>query len=322
MTHLVQALRVAGIEARPAGDELRICCPSCGDVKYKLYINPTKRVSFCFRCQRSYNLEGLRILLGLREPQLSVEIDDAIRALRALQEEPSNGCEERWADWPREAVPAWTVTAAKTYLRKRGIGLATMQAYAMHYCPTGPFEGRILIPVFGPQGRFQYFAGRAIDDRKPTWRYPANVPRSHVLFPGDRRLLTGSLQEPRVLVEGMFDAIHLEGLAQAMGGLLLSPEQVRVLHQDGVEAIAFLYDADVMRPTHPAHAKLMERVHALTAEFRVKLVVLREGDPDEYPVPTLRKWIRATPWLQSPEAAGAAVAAMQGRAESDEERRR
>ena len=149
------------------------------------------------------------------------------------------------------------------------------------------FRGRIIFPIFSPNGRVIAFGGRIMEKTENAAKY-LNSPES-VIY-SKRRSLYGlyhSKEEIRrldkaILVEGYMDLISLfqSGVKNvvASSGTALTEEQVKMLSRYTKNIVVF-YDAD------PAGVKASLRSIELLVrqDFDVKIAELPKGeDPDSF----------------------------------------
>ena len=210
---------------------------------------------------------------------------------------------------------------AREYLKNRYIKLQTQKIFGIGYAPYGwdnflvhakenkidltktkllglidlndkgeyydKYRGRIIFPIFSPNGRVIAFGGRILTNQENTAKY-LNSPESPVY--SKRRSLYGlyhSKDEIRkidraILVEGYLDLISLyqAGVKNvvASSGTSLTDEQVQLLSRF-TKNIIILFDAD------PAgqKASLRSIEILLKQDFEVKVITLPKGeDPDSY----------------------------------------
>ncbi len=149
------------------------------------------------------------------------------------------------------------------------------------------FRGRIIFPIFSPNGRVIAFGGRLLENQDNAAKY-LNSPESQIY--SKRRSLYGlfhSKDEIRklnraILVEGYIDLVSLyqAGIKNvvASSGTSLTEEQVQLLSRF-TKNIIILFDAD------PAgqKASLRSIEILLKQDFEVKVVALPKGeDPDSF----------------------------------------
>lgn len=149
------------------------------------------------------------------------------------------------------------------------------------------FRGRIIFPIFSPNGRIIAFGGRILENRENTAKY-LNSPESAIYL--KRRSLYGlyhSKEEIRrldkaILVEGYMDLISLyqNGIKNvvASSGTSLTEDQVQLLSRF-TKNIIVLFDADAAGQK----ASLRSIEILLKQDFEVKVVSLPQGeDPDSF----------------------------------------
>jgi len=210
---------------------------------------------------------------------------------------------------------------AREYLKKRNIKQPTQKTFGIGYAPYGwdnflahakenktdltkakllglidindkgeyydKFRGRVIFPIFSPNGRVIAFGGRILTNQENTAKY-LNSPESQIY--SKRRSLYGLFHskddirklDRAILVEGYMDLISLyqAGVKNvvASSGTSLTEEQVQLLSRF-TKNIIILFDAD------PAgqKASLRSIEILLKQNFEVKVIALPKGeDPDSY----------------------------------------
>ena len=149
------------------------------------------------------------------------------------------------------------------------------------------FAGRLIFPIFSPNGRVVAFAGRVLDDKDKTAKY-LNSPESLIYIKG--RILYGlsfAKDEIRkldkaILVEGYMDLIslHQNGIKNvvAVSGTALTEEQVQLLSRY-TKNVVLLFDAD----TAGIKASMRSIELLLKKNVEVKIAALPGGeDPDSF----------------------------------------
>jgi len=119
------------------------------------------------------------------------------------------------------------------YLANRGITRETAERFGAGFFPgKGTMSGRIVIPIHNEKGELVSYAGRAIDDSEPKYKFPAGFHKAQVLFNFHRVVKEQNADRPVVLVEGFFDCmrVHEAGFpAVAIMGCSLSGAQEHLL---------------------------------------------------------------------------------------------
>ncbi len=149
------------------------------------------------------------------------------------------------------------------------------------------FSGRIIFPIFSPNGRVVAFAGRIIEKKENSAKY-LNSPESLIYVKG--RILYGlshSKDEIRkldkaILVEGYMDLIslHQSGIKNvvAVSGTALTEEQVQLLSRY-TKNVVLLFDAD----TAGIKASMRSIELLLKKDMEIKIASLPSGeDPDSF----------------------------------------
>jgi DNA primase len=149
------------------------------------------------------------------------------------------------------------------------------------------FAGRLIYPIFSPNGRVVAFAGRILDEREKAAKY-LNSPESSIYVKG--RILYGlsfAKDEIRkldkaILVEGYMDLISLfqAGVKNvvAVSGTALTEEQVQLLSRY-TKNVVLLFDAD----TAGIKASMRSIELLLKRDIEVKIATLPGGeDPDSF----------------------------------------
>ena len=149
------------------------------------------------------------------------------------------------------------------------------------------FSGRIIFPIFSPNGRVVAFAGRILDDKEKSAKY-LNSPESLVYIKG--RTLYGLSHakddirklDKAILVEGYMDLISLyqNGAKNvvAVSCTALTDDQVQLLSRY-TKNVVLLFDSD----TAGIKASMRSIELLLKRDMEVKIVSLPEGeDPDSF----------------------------------------
>lgn len=209
---------------------------------------------------------------------------------------------------------------AREYFKRRSIKPQTQRVFGLGYAPTGwdnflltakekkidlqkakmlglldtkdeggyydKFRGRIIFPIFSPNGRVIAFGGRVLEkDAMPKY---LNSPESMIYL--KRKSLYGLYhakdeirkQDKAILVEGYMDVISLyqHGIKNviASSGTALTDDQVKLLSRF-TKNIVVIFDADIAGQK----ASLRSIEVLLKNDFDLKVVSLPEGeDPDSF----------------------------------------
>lgn len=210
---------------------------------------------------------------------------------------------------------------ARQYFEKRSIKIQTMRAFGLGYAFPGweffvnfardknidleravqlgligssndgrlfdKFSGRIIFPIFSPNGRVIAFAGRILENKEGTAKY-LNSPESQIYYKG--KILYGLSHakdeirriDKAILVEGYMDLISLyqNGIRNvvAVSGTALTEDQVLLLSRY-TKNVVLLFDSD----TAGIKASMRSIEILLRRDFEIRIVSLPPGeDPDSY----------------------------------------
>lgn len=210
---------------------------------------------------------------------------------------------------------------ARKYFEDRKIKPQTLRAFGLGYCPDhwdstvnflnknnidlekaldlgvigksekgklyDKFAGRMIFPIFSPNGRVIGFGGRIFDSREGAAKY-LNSPESKIYHKG--RTLYGlshgkddiRRQDLAIVVEGYMDLIslHQHGIKNvvAVSGTAFTDEQVQLLSRYTKNTV-LLFDAD----TAGVKASMRSIEILLKQNMNIKIATLPKGeDPDSY----------------------------------------
>ncbi len=149
------------------------------------------------------------------------------------------------------------------------------------------YSGRIIFPIFSPNGRVVGFGGRILEKRDNAAKY-LNSPESVIYYKGKTLYgLSHSKDEIRrlnkvIMVEGYMDLISLfqAGVKNvvAVSGTALTEDQVILLSRY-TKNVVLLFDAD----NAGIKASMRSIEILLKKDFEIKIVALPKGeDPDSY----------------------------------------
>jgi 5S rRNA maturation endonuclease (ribonuclease M5) len=127
-----------------------------------------------------------------------------------------------------------TDTKFVEYLDRRKI---VIEHYPFYISTHPRYNNRLIIPFYR-QGKIIFWQARTIEDIQPRY-LNCEVPRAAVIFNYDRLFHNADL--PLFVVEGVFDAIHLNGIALAGSGL--TEAKIEILKKTRRDLI-FVIDQD------------------------------------------------------------------------------
>jgi hypothetical protein len=175
------------------------------------------------------------------------------------------------------------------YLDSRGITAETAAAFGVgFYGQAGTMRGRVVIPIHDEAGQLVAYAGRAIDNREPKYRFPAGFKKSLELFNLHRAKATRS--QSVIVVEGFFDCMtmHQAGFQNvvALMGSSLTTRQEETLTRCFQE-VTLMLDGD--RPGREATERIAGQ---LAGKVGVSIVTVPDGtQPDQLTGPAVRGFL-------------------------------
>lgn len=209
-----------------SGGEYLFKCVFCTHHKKKLSVNLNKDKYKCWICERAGSTHRLVKRLGTflqqqRWKELTgvVEVSEFEKIILE-QIVPEAVEKETVLELPSEFTSLCNrnvsvlASSALSYLSKRGIAKEDILRWKLGYCPSGQYEGRIIVPSFNMDGEVNYFVGRSYNKQ---WRKYMNPPESkNIIF----NELMVDWEDDIVLTEGVFDAIKIPNSIPILGSSL------------------------------------------------------------------------------------------------------
>jgi len=245
----------------PAGTEYVFHCKFCDHHKKKLSVNIEKNKYKCWICDTSGN--DIRYLVRRFGARNQLDQWDVLTnrvnlsGFDNLFEEEIEIVEEtiklpdEFVSLANRNVP-YSALIPKQYLRGRGITKEDILKWKIGYCPSGEYEGRIIIPSFNMDGYVNYFVGRSYGDKFPKYKNPPvskNIVFNHLYIDWSKDI---------ILVEGIFDAIVAGDNAIPILGSTLREDGK--LFQEAVKNDTVVYlalDPDMEQKTRKLIQKLL-----------------------------------------------------------------
>lgn len=252
------------------GDELRINCPSCGDTKFKCYVNPSKKAFYCFKCDFNISNKDLFDFVAVTE-----SITRGTALMRLVMDFKPTTPEELDMEEPEpedvQAPPVRYLTSLPKgclpvvaadgdhfweYLKDRGFtkeDLARTNVHCVYQTMSpvidsegklrGNIGGRIVFPIYHNRQLCGWIARKTWtdDDRSPKYLNSPDTDLAKTVWP-----FVPPKSDHVVLVEGIIDALsvnRVEGVsAYACFGKKISLEQIQVLKAWGVKKVTLWFD--------------------------------------------------------------------------------
>lgn len=210
--------------AHKSRDEHLFFCPFCKHHKPKLSVNIEKNVFKCWICDtRSKNIYYLIKRFGTFDQQqewlqITNEVDVRDFELFISGSQTEQKVKQK-IDLPDHFVPLWGSSSLSSqrpinYLKNRGISGSKLLEWKIGYCREGEYRDRIVIPSFDDEGHINYFVTRTFTN---DWLRYKNPPVSRDIVFNE---LLVDWEEPIVLVEGIFDAVHEPNMIPILGSTL------------------------------------------------------------------------------------------------------
>jgi hypothetical protein len=301
------------IEDDGHGEEYRVCCPFCGDTRFRLWINhkwdteePVSKLKFglhlanCFNDGCDLNREADRP--DRREKQLTLRrmIDPMLSHTVTLPFRAAAEPEPIIPELPDKLIPLTQLDPshpARQYIERRGFDIdLVVDMYQVAYCPDDPHpfvDNRIIIPV-RQQSKLVGWQARYIGEA------PKHLPK-YFTMPGMRKMQVlynydhASQYPIGVIMEGVTDVWTIGGQGVNIFGSSVGEHQRRLIHSAwGQTGIVLLSDSDVgdTEEKWKQYTKMRDSLQSL-CKWGMLEVRLPKGDPGDYSSRELWSYILA-----------------------------
>jgi len=327
---LLSAVISPSVKLIRAGREWKACCPFHNEKTPSFTINDEKGFYHCFGCGAHgdairflTDARGLPFMDAVKElaskAGLDVPAADPQARERAERTSTLTDVMASCQKWFAEQLAGIEGAEAREYLKKRGIGPATVTRFGIGLAPEGRnklkaalssldedklvetgmlikpddgetydrFRGRLMIPIRDARGRVIAFGGRILGQGEPKYLNSPDTP----LFDKGRTLYNLDLASPAtrsakrlIVVEGYMDVIALDraGIAEAVapnGTAVTEAQLERMWRLDPNPILCF--DGDSAGQKAAIRAAMRALPH-LGAERTLRFVELPAGqDPDD-----------------------------------------
>ena len=145
---------------------------------------------------------------------------------------------------PKEAKPLYDESEsvqklhALKFLYERGLTDEDILRYNLHYCLSGVYQNRIIIPSYDSDGVLNYFVGRDFYKGGMKYKIPP-IPKDIIGFD-----LYIDWSQPIVLCEGVFDAIAIKNNSIPLFGKTILPKLYEKIIKNRVKHIIISLDED------------------------------------------------------------------------------
>ena len=327
---LLSAVISPSVKLIRAGREWKACCPFHKEKTPSFTINDEKGFYHCFGCGAHgdairflTDARGLPFMDAVKElaskAGLDVPAPDPQARERAERTSTLTDVMAACQKWFAEQLAGIDGAEAREYLKKRGIGPATVARFGIGLAPEGRnklktalsslgedklvetgmlinpdegetydrFRGRLMIPIRDARGRVIAFGGRILGQGEPKYLNSPDTP----LFDKGRTLYNLDLASPAtrsarrlIVVEGYMDVIALDraGIAEAVapnGTAVTEAQLERMWRLDPNPILCFDGDSAGQKAAIRA---AMRALPLLGAERTLRFVELPAGqDPDD-----------------------------------------
>ena len=327
---LLSAVISPSVKLIRAGREWKACCPFHKEKTPSFTINDEKGFYHCFGCGAHgdairflTDARGLPFMDAVKElaskAGLDVPAPDPQARERAERTSTLTDVMAACQKWFAEQLAGIDGAEAREYLKKRGIGPATVTRFGIGLAPEGRnklksalsslgedklvetgmlinpddgetydrFRGRLMIPIRDARGRVIAFGGRILGQGEPKYLNSPDTP----LFDKGRTLYNLDLASPAtrsarrlIVVEGYMDVIALDraGIAEAVapnGTAVTEAQLERMWRLDSHPILCFDGDSAGQKAAIRA---AMRALPLLGAERTLRFVELPAGqDPDD-----------------------------------------
>lgn len=330
-TNIVEVVSECGVPMRPAGRDYKGLCPFHDEKTPSFTVSVEKQIFYCFGCQTGGNVisfvqkhegksfretvEWLAERLNISLP--SEDAREAANRKRFSSLEDLNRFAVEY--YHRQLLTEGASTAARQYLKHRGVQPKTVRQFQLGYAKSGRrelvkvatdkgfsiqqlvdaglikdedrgpqdrFWNRILFPIYNERGVPVAFGGRSLsEEHQPKYlNSPATVlyDKSNLLYNLDKARQSVYKQQRVLLVEGYMDALMLyqSGIENVVASSGTSlSENHASLLKRFAPEVVIVYDGDASG-FRAAHRGL-DRV--LAEGLRVRIALLPPGeDPDSF----------------------------------------
>jgi len=230
-------------------------CPFCGEDRpdMRLYVNPETGLGDCKHCGTAFGpVKFVMAAEGCSMRQARELIDG--QGDGYVRERPEVGVAPS-IPLPR-VVPIADFPDAEAYLFARRIPSEAVKRFGLCYCTTNievqdhvyRTKGRIIIPIYGADGRLASWQGRDITGKsKLKYLFPPGFKGAEYLYNAQA---IPKNPDYLVIVEGVFDAIGwwLAGVKNVVAtfGKKISSQQVEMVRSINPKMVFIAWDADAI----------------------------------------------------------------------------
>jgi len=231
---------VSGIRHKGRGNEIKVCCPFCGDKEFKGTLWLTNTYRWCYTCWRAscqcsdHGILATKWLKAVNSTMykeykdelkvLGKRTKEEVDAMKVLIEkkkeqdalEQKKLLEERMRKdrletktFRKITTPGKYQQTAIEYCKSRMIPEEVWKRF--YYSDSGKYENRLIIPFYTSDGKIEFFQGRSLDKNNPV-KYLSRVGHT-ALYNYDFLDRT----KPVAVLEGPINSIFVENSTATVG---------------------------------------------------------------------------------------------------------
>lgn len=275
---LIRLIKSKFDDYRESGDDVRVCCPFCPtrgrsiDKEFKLYINPIRNVTHCFRCEYSGRADVMF-------PQLvAFDISTETKKPESADLESLPECVQLY--------DLSSTHLAREYIEGRGFTsqwLWDRVFFCKDYCKDDYSYGPRIIFPFYQYGLYRGFQARTIwKNTEPKYLSATGMKKKNLLYNYDTAF---SQNKELVITEGPIDCLKTGDHAVALLGKAISDEQLRLIQLGDFKRIVTLLDPGTKKEGKETAKKLAQYFNTFKGD-------LKDKDPGEMTRPEIQQFLQ------------------------------
>jgi len=303
---LINLLNQHHIEYKQGVEEIQVCCPTCKDVGFHMQLNLStvskniKGWAFCYKKWHAMPISQyfryLNLKIDIEQPVWTPmsgfdHFSNTMRGLLQPDQIPvtprsnKNDINSLVSSFYKFDFYSNGITQRPylDYLHSRGFNNNHIIEYQLHWCHTGLYANRIIIPFYDSTGWWWYFQARDITDIAD---HKLLNPPKDMFTEGKSDLLynmfAASKYQEVVICEGWASAISAGMNAVGLSGKKASHAQLRLLMLWNKHIV--MLDADARVESYELARQLIS-----AGSKSVRVVELPAGDPNDYETLSLQK---------------------------------
>ena len=223
------------------GDEALALCPFHGDTNPSLFISIPKLIYHCFSCGAKGHLKGNQKKQQNKDVHKNV-FNDLLDSFYSEPKQDDYFLPDHYL--PLEPSKYYSKPFWDYLVNQREVVPDTIDKFEIGYCVKGDYTDRIIVPLemgFVARSIHNEVLTKYITGREQRYLYPLGLPKDKLLFNFNPDY------DPVILVEGVFDALKLDGFgvnATAILGARVSDSQIEMLCDSNSNTITLAFDSD------------------------------------------------------------------------------